>query len=146
LNPLSPAFSYPPVILGGRVLSHPKIHNLYLDSDWDAHNPDAPSRAQINALMQELVNSGYFNDAGQYGIGQCILDNTAPVITIVQPTATEYTHSAVLTLDYAATDGAGSGVASLTALLDGSSTLAGHGLGDGQAIKLLFELALGDHT
>jgi FIMAH domain len=75
-----------------------------------------------------------------------ILDNTAPVITIVQPTATEYTHSAVLTLDYSATDGAGSGVASLTALLDGSSTLAGHGLGDGQAINLLFELALGDHT
>ena len=26
LNPFSPAFSYPPVILGGRVLSHPEIH------------------------------------------------------------------------------------------------------------------------
>jgi hypothetical protein len=74
------------------------------------------------------------------------LDNTAPIITIVQPTASEYTHSAVLTLDYSATDGAGSGVASLTATLDGSSTLAGHGLDDGQAINLLFELALGEHT
>jgi len=75
-----------------------------------------------------------------------ILDNTAPVITIVQPTASEYAHSAVLTLDYSATDGAGSGVASLTASLDGSSTLAGHGLGDGQVINLLFELPLGEHT
>ncbi len=75
-----------------------------------------------------------------------ILDNTAPVITIVQPTAAEYPHSAVLTLDYSATDGAGSGVASLTAKMDGSPTLAGHGLDDGQAINLLFELTLGDHT
>ena len=75
-----------------------------------------------------------------------ILDNTAPVITIVQPTASQYTHSQVLTLDYSATDGAGSGVASLTATLDGSSTLAGHGLADGQAISLLLELALGEHT
>src|SRR5689334_20397218 len=41
LNPISPAFTYPP-ILSGRVLEHPQIHNLYLDSDWDSHNPDAP--------------------------------------------------------------------------------------------------------
>ena len=69
LNPLSPAFSYPPVILGGRVLSHPEIHNLYLDSDWDAHNPDAPTRAQLDAVTQALVNSGYFSAAGQDVIG-----------------------------------------------------------------------------
>jgi hypothetical protein len=69
LNPVSPAFSYPPVILSGRVLANPEIHNLYLDSDWDAHNPDAPTRAQLDALTQELVNSGYFSAAGQYGIG-----------------------------------------------------------------------------
>ena len=68
LNPLSPAFSYPPVILAGRVIEHPEIHNLYLDSDWDAHNPDAPTRGQLDALTQELVKSGYFSDAGQYGI------------------------------------------------------------------------------
>lgn len=69
LNPVSPAFSYPPVVISGRVLANPEIHNLYLDSDWDAHNPDAPTRAQIDALTQELVNSGYFSAAGQYGIG-----------------------------------------------------------------------------
>ena len=88
-----------------------------------------------NNGMVEVVHSSHL-----------ILDNTAPVITIDQPTATEYPHSAVLTLDYSASDGLGSGVASLTATLDGSSTLAGHGLADGQAINLLFELPLGDHT
>jgi hypothetical protein len=75
-----------------------------------------------------------------------VLDNTAPVITIVQPTATDYTHSAVLTLNYSATDGVGSGVASTTGSLDGSTTLNGHGLPSGQAISLLTELALGPHS
>ena len=49
-NPLT--FTYPPVIIDGRVLHHPKIHNLYLDDDWDGHNPDAPTRAQLDALHQ----------------------------------------------------------------------------------------------
>jgi hypothetical protein len=75
-----------------------------------------------------------------------VLDNTAPVITIVQPASTEYPHSAVLTLDYAATDGTGSGVATTTATLDGSTTLNGHGLPSGQAVNLLLELALGPHS
>src|SRR5829696_5703633 len=69
LNPVSPAFSYPPAIISGRVLEHPQIHNLYLDSDWDAHNPDAPTRGQIDAMTQGLVNSGYFAEASQYGVG-----------------------------------------------------------------------------
>lgn len=69
LNPLSPAFSYPPAILTGRVLANPKIHNLYLDSDWDANNPDAPTRAQLDFLTQQLAGSGYFSESGQYGIG-----------------------------------------------------------------------------
>ena len=88
-----------------------------------------------NNGMVELVHSSHLT-----------LDNTPPAITIVEPTAADYPHSAVLTLDYSASDGLGSGVASLTAMLDGSSTLAGHGLGDGQAINLLFELSLGEHT
>jgi hypothetical protein len=74
-----------------------------------------------------------------------ILDNTPPVITIVQPTATDYPHSAVLTLNYSADDGTGSGVATTTATLDGS-TLNGHGLLTGQAINLLLELALRPHS
>ena len=68
LNPISPAFMYPPV-LSGRVLAHPEIHNLYLDSDWDAHNPDAPTRAHLDAMTQELVNGGFFSEAAQYGVG-----------------------------------------------------------------------------
>jgi hypothetical protein len=74
-----------------------------------------------------------------------VLDNTPPVLAIAQPTAGDYVHSAVLTLDYSANDGSGSGVASVTARLDGSTTLAGHGLDSGQAIPLLTELALGSH-
>ena len=35
-------FTYPPVVVNGRVLKHPKIHNIFVDDDWDAHNPDAP--------------------------------------------------------------------------------------------------------
>jgi probable HAF family extracellular repeat protein len=77
---------------------------------------------------------------------QLTLDDTAPLITVAAPTATTYTHDATLTLDYAASDGAGAGVASVVALVDGSPTLAGHGLASGQAIPLSSELALGTHT
>lgn len=75
-----------------------------------------------------------------------ILDNTAPVIAIVQPTATEFPHSAILTLDFSASDGTGSGVATTTSTLDGSPTLNGRGLPSGQVINLLLELALGPHA
>jgi hypothetical protein len=58
------------VIFEGRVLAHPKIHNLYLDDDWDANNPDAPTRAQLDAFTQALVAGPYFDAAAQYGIGE----------------------------------------------------------------------------
>jgi hypothetical protein len=74
------------------------------------------------------------------------LDDTAPLIAITQPASTQYTHSATLTLNYSVSDGAGSGVANTTPLLDGNPTLAGHGLSSGQPINLLTELPLGDHT
>jgi len=75
------------------------------------------------------------------------LDNTPPVVSIVQPQATNYTHSAVLTLNYSANDGAGSGVASFAATMDGATTLPGGvGLQNGQRIRLLRELSLGAHT
>jgi hypothetical protein len=73
------------------------------------------------------------------------LDNSAPAITIVQPAATSYVHSATLTLNYSVVD-SGSGVNTVAVTLDGSTTLAGHGLSSGQAINLLTELALGSHT
>jgi hypothetical protein len=74
------------------------------------------------------------------------LDNTPPVITIVQPAATEYAHSDFLTLNYNVSDGAGSGVSSFTTTLNGATTLAGHGLQSGQVIYLLTELPVGTHT
>jgi hypothetical protein len=75
-----------------------------------------------------------------------ILDNTPPVVGIVQPKPTTYTHSAVLTLNYSVNDGTGSGVGVVTPLMDNMSSLAGHGLQSGQAINLLTSLKLGSHT
>ena len=68
INPLT--FTYPPVVVSGRVLEHPEIHNLYLDDNWDANNPDAPTRAELDAFTQALVDSGYFDAASQYGVGR----------------------------------------------------------------------------
>jgi hypothetical protein len=75
-----------------------------------------------------------------------ILDTTPPVITIAQPQATAYPHSAILTLNYNISDGTGSGVASSNSTMDGATTLPGSvGLNSGQPISLLTELALGTH-
>jgi hypothetical protein len=76
--------------------------------------------------------------------GPC--DTTGPAITITQPTAAQYVHSATLTLDYSAFDAGGSGTRGTTALMDGADTLAGHGLASGQAIDLLTEMTVGSHT
>jgi beta-glucosidase/6-phospho-beta-glucosidase/beta-galactosidase len=78
-------------------------------------------------------------------IGGNRIDRKAPVIAITTPAAKQYAHSATLMLDYQVTDG-GSGVNRFTPKLDGSTTLAGHGLADGQVIWLLTELRLGQHT
>jgi len=77
---------------------------------------------------------------------QYTVDNTPPQIAIVQPTATNYAHSAILTLAYTVDDGAGSGVRSFTPTMDNATTLAGHGLASGQVINLLTEMTLGQHT
>lgn len=74
------------------------------------------------------------------------LDNTPPQAGFLQPTATAYPHSGILQLNYSVSDGAGSGVKSFTATLDGATSLAGHGLASGQPINLLTELSLGSHT
>jgi hypothetical protein len=87
------------------------------------------------------------------GVGNCSVggpytakvDKKAPVITITQPTATDYLHNTTLTLDYGVTDG-GSGVATVMPTLDGASSVAGHGLLTGQAIDLLTQVPAGPHT
>jgi microsomal dipeptidase-like Zn-dependent dipeptidase len=73
------------------------------------------------------------------------IDRKDPVVTIAEPTASVLAHAGTLTLSYAATDD-GSGLSSVTATLDGQSTLAGHGLASGQAIDVLSELTVGEHT
>ena len=76
-----------------------------------------------------------------------ILDNTPPVIGIVQPQATAYPHCGVLTLSYTVDDGTGSGVASFTPTMDGATTLMGvPNLLSGVPINLLTELKLGTHA
>jgi hypothetical protein len=78
-------------------------------------------------------------------IGGNKVDKKPPTITIAQPAATTYVHSATLTLNYTVVDG-GSGVATVTPAMDGSSTVAGAGLPSGRAIDLLTALPLGQHT
>jgi hypothetical protein len=78
-------------------------------------------------------------------IGPIKVDEKPPVIAITQPAATTYLHNDTLTLMYSVTDG-GSGVAGFTATMDGSTTLAGHGLSSGQVINLLTELSVGPHA
>jgi len=73
------------------------------------------------------------------------VDKTAPTITIAQPAASTYVHSATLTLNYTVADG-GSDVASVTPAMDGSSTVGGVSLPSGTAIDLLESLTLGPHT
>jgi len=74
-----------------------------------------------------------------------VVDTTPPVISISQPTAGQYSHSATLTLGYSVTD-ALSGVKIFTPTLDGFLNVAGHDLSSGQSINLLTELGLGTHT
>jgi len=60
-----------------------------------------------------------------------ILDSTPPVITVSQPRQTSYAHGSQLTAAYSARDGNGSGLASVTASLDGV-----HSVQNGEAIDL----------
>jgi len=91
LNPLT--FLYPPVVISGRVLSHPEIHNIYVDDDWDAHNPDAPTRAQIDAFTQNLVSSGYLESASQYGIGSASFTGSHGRSLLCSPLQPEFDHA-----------------------------------------------------
>lgn len=59
-----------PVRLDGRVLAHPKIHNLYLDDDWDGHKlAQSPTKRQIEAFTEQFVASPYLSLASDYEVG-----------------------------------------------------------------------------
>jgi hypothetical protein len=101
------------------------------------------------ALPDGVYNVQYFSVDGLGNVETThtltlTLDNSAPVITINQPKATPYPHTASLTL-YSVT---GSDLASYTPKMDGATTLPdGHGLQSGPpAIQLLTEMTVGSHT
>ena len=54
---------------GGPVLANPEIHNVYMDTSWDADNPAAINMASIDGFTAGLVSSAYLNSASQYGVG-----------------------------------------------------------------------------
>jgi hypothetical protein len=75
---------------------------------------------------------------------QFTFDSTPPVISITQPAAQSYPHWATLVPNYSASDG-GSGIATVTAKIDGMSTVGGQVLASGQSINLE-NLSLGTHV
>jgi len=121
---------------------------------WPNPVPDAVWKFDIAAPAVDGPYKVYYwatNGAGLWGgpnpadSAAVTLDNTPPVITIVQPAAVRYPHWATLTLNYSANDGTGSGVASVTATIDGMSTVGGQVLASGKAINLE-NLSLGTHV
>jgi beta-glucosidase/6-phospho-beta-glucosidase/beta-galactosidase len=123
----------------GSGLADPADANFSLSTSVPANTETANALTSTRNICDKAGNCA---TAGPIGGNR--VDKKAPTITIVVPTATTYLHSATLTLDYSVTDG-GSGLFQFLPKLDGSTTLAGHGLQSGQAIKLLTELALGSH-
>jgi hypothetical protein len=110
---------------------------------WTSEPADSETDNALTDTREVCDAVGNCATAGPLGGNK--VDKKAPVISIVQPTATEYTHSETLVLDYTVTDG-GSGVDTVSPTMDGSPMLDGHGLDSGQAIDLLTELPLGAHT
>jgi hypothetical protein len=68
-----------------------------------------------------------------------------PAVTIAQPAPATYLHTDTVTLSYSAADGE-TGVQSIAAFLDNSSTLHGLPLTNGRTIDFLTELLPGRHT
>jgi len=86
-------FTYPPVVVNGRVLKHPKIHNIFVDDDWDAHNPDAPTVAEINAFTQALASSHYLDQAGEYDVHQASFTGSNQRSLVCAPLQPEFDHA-----------------------------------------------------
>ena len=110
---------------------------------WTSVPAGTETAAAFTASHAVLDLAGNSTIAGPIGGNK--IDRKPATITITQPAATEYVHSATLTLNYTVVDG-GSGVATKTPAMDGSSTVGGGGLLSGRAIDLLTALPLGQHT
>jgi hypothetical protein len=88
--------------------------------------------------------AGNFTTRGP--LGPNMVDKKPPVVGISSPTATQYTHSSTLTLNFSVTDGTGSGVNTITPTMDGSGTIGGSPITNGMTINLLTTLPLGSNT
>jgi hypothetical protein len=86
-------FTYPPVVVNGRVLKHPKIHNIFVDDDWDAHNPDAPTVGDINAFTQALASSHYLDQAGEYDVQHASFTGSHQRSLFCAPLQPEFDHA-----------------------------------------------------
>jgi hypothetical protein len=153
--------SYPPPIYSydvgeiGKPGNHVPIYWLTsLNNNTEIHinktlytdGKDGEYILQFSGLKYPKYGALIVSDVASRNTIKVNLDNTPPVINIYQPTLSQYVHSAELILNYTIDDGYGSGVKYFSPTLDGNSTLAGHGLQNGQAINLLTELPLGNHT
>ena len=68
-----------------RVLEHPTIHNVFWDSDWNDHHSGAFSTDSIDAMTQKLVDSNFFDFAGQYDVGHASFDSSDTAGGILNP-------------------------------------------------------------
>jgi hypothetical protein len=105
----------------------------------------AGTETAVAFTNSRLVLDKAGNSTGTGSIGPNKVDKKPPSITITQPTATNYTHSSTLTLNYAVTDG-GSGVGVVTPTMNGAGTVGGSLISSGLAINLLTALPLGPNT
>ena len=151
-SPDAEGFQYRSYLQGGPLPTY--ASTLPFPVYWT--HADLPTGSQSVPVFLSGADGPYFLQYSAESFGQLLeprhtatltLDNTPPVISIAQPQAMAYPHSAMLTLSYTINDGTGSGVASFTPTMDGRLTLPGAvGLQSGQSINLLTELALGSHT
>jgi microsomal dipeptidase-like Zn-dependent dipeptidase len=96
----------------------------------------------VTAVRKVCDQEGNCSQAGP--IGGIRVDRRPPDLTVREPVAKQYLHTAQVTLDYDAVD-AGAGVRSVSARLDGASFLSARALESGRAIDLLTEIELGQH-
>jgi hypothetical protein len=68
-NPVCGPFCISVPTPSGRVVPNPRIWNVYWDNNWDADNPAQFSTENLDSLSQRIINDGYFNETGQYGVG-----------------------------------------------------------------------------
>ena len=83
-------FLLPPPVgpLSPRVLENPEIFNVYWDDNWNDHHSGAFSTDSIDAMTKKLVQSNYFNFAGQYDVGEASFDGSNTSGGMLNPCST----------------------------------------------------------